>query len=191
VYDGGNLSVHGERECEREKNDGEIQMQEPGEREQVLDGRRGEKVQDVPRGERNDKAHVERMRRNEREGGKGTGRNTERRRKGDTMDERNMEEGSDREEEGWEIRIKMIFMPFLGIVTFVNCCGFVHRNPLKRVREIKFYYYAICVGHSRHKEPNLHTNELNTTGFFFDEPLKGSTSLKIFKISLTFRFDML
>jgi hypothetical protein len=48
----------------REKNDGEIQMQEPGEREQVLDGRRGEKVQDVPRGERNDKAHVERMRRN-------------------------------------------------------------------------------------------------------------------------------
>jgi hypothetical protein len=27
----------------REKNDGEIQMQEPGEREQVLDGRRGEK----------------------------------------------------------------------------------------------------------------------------------------------------
>jgi hypothetical protein len=34
----------------REKNDGEIQMQEPGEREQVLDGRRGEEVQDVLRG---------------------------------------------------------------------------------------------------------------------------------------------
>jgi hypothetical protein len=33
VYDGGNLSVHGERECEREKNDGEIQMQEPGDRD--------------------------------------------------------------------------------------------------------------------------------------------------------------
>jgi hypothetical protein len=39
----------------------------------------------------------------------------------------------------------------------------------------------------RQKNPNLHTNELNTTFFFlFDEPLKGSKSLKIFKISLTF-----
>jgi hypothetical protein len=27
--------------------------------------------------------------------------------------------------------------------------------------------------------------------FLFDEPLKGSKSLKIFKISLTFRFDKL
>jgi hypothetical protein len=27
--------------------------------------------------------------------------------------------------------------------------------------------------------------------FLFDEPLKGSESLKIFKISLTFRFDKL
>jgi hypothetical protein len=42
------------------------------------------------------------------------------------------------------------------------------------------------------KRPNLHKNELNTTFFFlFDEPLKGSKSLKIFKISLTFRFDKL
>jgi hypothetical protein len=35
--------------------------------------------------------HVERMRRNEREGGKGAARNTERRRKGDKMDERGVE----------------------------------------------------------------------------------------------------
>jgi hypothetical protein len=42
------------------------------------------------------------------------------------------------------------------------------------------------------KKANLHTNELNTTFFLFDEPLKGSTkSLKIFKNSLTFRFDKL
>jgi hypothetical protein len=38
------------------------------------------------------------------------------------------------------------------------------------------------------KKLNLHTNELNTTFFLFDELLKGSKSLKIFKISLTFRF---
>jgi hypothetical protein len=39
--------VSGEKERERDENDGEIQMRERGEREQVLDGRRGEKVQDV------------------------------------------------------------------------------------------------------------------------------------------------
>jgi hypothetical protein len=90
--------VPGEREGERKENDGEIQMWERGEREQVLDGRRRKNVQDVPRGEREDRAHEERMRRNEREGGKGTGRNTERRRKKDRMDERGMEEeGKDRE----------------------------------------------------------------------------------------------
>jgi hypothetical protein len=42
------------------------------------------------------------MLRNEREGGKETGRNTERKRKGDKIDERDMEEeGKDREGEGW------------------------------------------------------------------------------------------
>jgi hypothetical protein len=42
------------------------------------------------------------------------------------------------------------------------------------------------------KRPNLHKNELNTTYvFWFDEPLKSSKSLKIFKIQLTFRFDKL
>jgi hypothetical protein len=44
---------------------------------------------------------VERMRRNEREEGKGAARNTKRRRKGDRIDERDMEdEGKDREREG-------------------------------------------------------------------------------------------
>jgi hypothetical protein len=41
------------------------------------------------------------------------------------------------------------------------------------------------------KNPNLHMNELNTTFFLFDEALKDCKSLKIFKISLTFRFDKL
>jgi hypothetical protein len=43
----GNSGVPGERECKRKKNDGEIQMWERGERKQVLDGRRGKKVQNV------------------------------------------------------------------------------------------------------------------------------------------------
>jgi hypothetical protein len=36
-----------ERECKRKENDGEIQMWKRGEKKQVLDGRRGEKVQNV------------------------------------------------------------------------------------------------------------------------------------------------
>jgi hypothetical protein len=36
-----------ERECKREKNDGEILMWERGERKQVLGGRRGKKMQNV------------------------------------------------------------------------------------------------------------------------------------------------
>jgi hypothetical protein len=51
VRDRGNSGVPGEEEREREKNDSEIQMWERGEREQELDVRRGEKVQDVQRGE--------------------------------------------------------------------------------------------------------------------------------------------
>jgi hypothetical protein len=35
------------KECKRKKNDGEIQIWERGERNQVLDGRRGKKVQNV------------------------------------------------------------------------------------------------------------------------------------------------
>jgi hypothetical protein len=92
VRDRGCSSVPGEGECEREKNDGEIQMWERGEREQELDGRRGEKVQDVPRGERDDRRHVERMRREIlSEDGREIG----------WMKEIWEKEGKDREREGW------------------------------------------------------------------------------------------
>jgi hypothetical protein len=40
------------REWKREKNNGEIQIWKRGERKQILDGRREEKVQNVLRGER-------------------------------------------------------------------------------------------------------------------------------------------
>jgi hypothetical protein len=46
-YSRENSGVPVERECKRKKNDGETQMWERGEREQVLDGRRGKKVQNV------------------------------------------------------------------------------------------------------------------------------------------------
>jgi hypothetical protein len=36
-----------ERECKRKKNDGEILIWERGERKQVLNGRRGKKVQNM------------------------------------------------------------------------------------------------------------------------------------------------
>jgi hypothetical protein len=41
------------------------------------------------------------------------------------------------------------------------------------------------------KKRNLHKNELNTTFFCSTSPPKRSKWLKIFKISLTFRFDKL
>jgi hypothetical protein len=93
MHDRGCSGEPGERES--------VQMWERKEREQVLDGRRREKVQDV-----------ERMRCNERErGGKGTGRNTERRRKEDRMDERHMEEErKDRKRKGWGIGKNVNFL---------------------------------------------------------------------------------
>jgi hypothetical protein len=40
---------------------------------------------------------------------------------------------------------------------------------------------SVLKAHECQKRPNLHTNELNMYNFFlFDEPLKGSKSLKIF-----------
>jgi hypothetical protein len=48
-----------------------------------------------------------------------------------------------------------------------------------------------CFKDECQKKSNLHKNELNTTFFLFDDPFKGSKSLKIFKINLTFRFDKL
>jgi hypothetical protein len=61
------------------------------------------------------------MGRNEKEGGKGATRNTERRRKRDMMDEKGMEEeGKDREGKGWGIERKNVsLIVFLGIVIFM------------------------------------------------------------------------
>jgi hypothetical protein len=50
---------------------------------------------------------------------------------------------------------------------------------------------SVLKAHECQKKSNLHKNELNTTFFLFGDPLKGSKSLKIFKINLTFRFDKL
>jgi hypothetical protein len=49
------------REGAREKNNGEIQMWKRGERKQVLSGSRGKKVQNVLRGERDNRAHLKWM----------------------------------------------------------------------------------------------------------------------------------
>jgi hypothetical protein len=46
---------------ERKKNDNEIQIWKWGDIKQVLDGRRGKKVQNVLWGKRDSRAHVERM----------------------------------------------------------------------------------------------------------------------------------
>jgi hypothetical protein len=58
VYDRGNSGIPGERECKREKNDGEIQMWERGETKQVLDGRREKEVKDVLCGEKETIEHM-------------------------------------------------------------------------------------------------------------------------------------
>jgi hypothetical protein len=50
---------------------------------------------------------------------------------------------------------------------------------------------SVLKAHECQKRPNLHTNELNTTFFCSTSPLKAPKSIKIFKISLTFRFDKL
>jgi hypothetical protein len=55
--------------------------------------------------------------RNERDGEKETGRNTEVRRKGDRMDKRDMEdEGKDREGERWAIGIKKVIFEILELI---------------------------------------------------------------------------
>jgi hypothetical protein len=63
--------------CMRDKNDGEIQRWERGEREN-RNGTEGEEMK-----VREDSETIEHMRRNEREGEKGTERNMERRQQGD------------------------------------------------------------------------------------------------------------
>jgi hypothetical protein len=57
-----------------------------------IDGKRGKKVQNVRRGERGNRAHVERMRCNERERERKEREEILSRRKGNRMDERDMEE---------------------------------------------------------------------------------------------------
>jgi hypothetical protein len=49
----------GKRECQGKKNDGEMGTRRM---KTGIDGKRGMKVQNVPRGERGNRAHVERMR---------------------------------------------------------------------------------------------------------------------------------
>jgi hypothetical protein len=51
---------------------------------------------------------------------------------------------------------------------------------LSTIELIVVYLTSLCVNW-----------EFNTTFFLFDEPLKGSKSLKTFTINLTFRFDKL
>jgi hypothetical protein len=79
---------------------------------------------------------VPRMQRNEREGAKGQGRNTERRRKGDRLDEKDMEEeGKNRNTYGWWIEINVTFIIFRIVIFYVYI---VSRN-LKARRAIKAY----------------------------------------------------
>jgi hypothetical protein len=50
----------------------------------------------------------------------------------------------------------------------------------------------VLKAHECHKEPNLHTNELNTTFFCSTSPLKALNRLKSLKlVSLMFRFSKL
>jgi hypothetical protein len=70
---------------------------------------------------------------------------------------------------------------------FVCNLGFFGtRGPLKLS-----FHSSFKLAHSCQKKPKLHKNELNTTFFCSTSPPKGSKSLKIYKISLTFCFDKL
>jgi hypothetical protein len=62
--------------------------------------------------------------------------------------------------------------------------------------EIVVYLMSSCVnwaffGTSGPKKAQFTHERVEYNVFLFEEPLKGSKSLKIFKISLTFRFDKL
>jgi hypothetical protein len=54
---------------------------------------------------------------------------------------------------------------------------------------IAVYLTSLCVNWP--KKVQFTHERVEYTVFLFDEPLKGSKSLKTFKISLTFRFDKL
>jgi hypothetical protein len=97
-----------ERDRKWKKKNGDILMWELEDKKQVLDGRRGNKVQKKERERELAAAKWE--------GDKGTGRNTEWRRKGNRMDEMNMEqEGENRKRKRLGIEKKFFF----GIVIFM------------------------------------------------------------------------
>jgi hypothetical protein len=69
----------------------------------------------------------------------------------------------------------------------VNWAFFGTSGPLRRS-----FYSRSKLAHSCQKKGPIYTKtSLIQCFFFFDEPLKGSKSLKIFKINLTFRSDKL
>jgi hypothetical protein len=54
------------------------------------------------------------------------------------------------------------------------------------IRPHRYYLTSLCINWAQFTHERVEYNV-----FLFDEPLKGSKSLKTFKISLTFRFDKL
>jgi hypothetical protein len=60
------------------------------------------------------------------------------------------------------------------------------RGPLKLS-----FHSSFKLVHSSQKKAKITQERVEYNVFLFDEPLKSSKSLKIFKISLTFRFDKL
>jgi hypothetical protein len=65
-----------------------------------------------------------------------------------------------------------------------------------RLKKIVVYLTSLCVnwafkGPRVPKKAQFTHERVEYNVFLFDEPLKGSKSLKTFKISLTYRFDKL
>jgi hypothetical protein len=118
VYDRGNSEVPGERECKRKKNDGEIEMWERGERKQILNGRRGKKVENVLC-MRRERERIEHMR-----NGCSEMRERERKERGKILNEDGKEirwmeeEGDDRKRKGRGIGRKKIYT-FLELYFYV------------------------------------------------------------------------
>jgi hypothetical protein len=59
------------------------------------------------------------------------------------------------------------------------------------VCKLGFFWHERFKGPQVPKKAQFTQERVEYNVFLFDEPLKGSKSLKIFKISLTFRFDKL
>jgi hypothetical protein len=83
-------------------------------------------------------------------------------------------------------------MPYVKLMSIVN--KHLHKEVFEKKKSWKIVVYltSLCVigpflarvGHFTHERVEYNV-------FWFDEPLKSSKSFKIFKISLTFRFDKL